>query len=515
MTVRTTAALLTLSLAAATAADAQARGTSGAAAARPAANQCDIKSTGSKQISDAYTALGRYNEVTDDAEKRTALSAAVKHLSASPDAAGSETARHWVMGQTLVAWSLIDDQALVGPRSSFGYATNGDAEVQILAAADSALDAVVAASPGCKDQVDNMRRLAYVTTANRAVEAFNAGNVEEAEALAAQSLVIYDENAPTFHLLGNVAIRKQEWARADSLLGRAAEAAKADSSLATLRVNALESRAAVLGNLAGMAEGEQQRQYATQQAAVYRELMELQPDNATLQSGLAQALSMSGDTAAVAGIYAQMLANPSGYSSTQLLDAGIGAANAERYTDAIALLEAGLAQNPFYRDGLFALTFAYSTQDDYPKMAATAQRLIAVDPSNPDNYSLLAQAYQGILTTNPPRDVQRAYLDSMTKTVATAERMPVKVSFTDFQSPSAAQRVLNGAIENRGTAAADFVLNVEFLDASGNVVATKQETVTAVEPGGSKPFSIAAEGAGITAFRYAPVAAPAAAPSRD
>lgn len=510
MTVRTTAALLTLSLAAASAADAQARGNRGAAAARPAANACDIQSSGSTQVSNAYSALGRYNEAQDDAAKRAALTDAVKQLSAAPDKPGSETARHWVMGQTLVAWSLIDGQALAGPRSSYGYTTNGDAEIQILAAADSALDAVVAASPGCKEQVDNMRRLAYVTAANRAVAAFNAGNTEEAESIATQSVAIFDENAPTYHLLGNVAIKKQDWAMADSLLAHAAEAAKADSSLASLRQNALESQAAVLNNLVATAEGDQQRRYAAKQAAVYRELITLQPDNAALQTGLAQALATSGDTAAVSGIYAQMLANPSGYTAMQLLDAGIGAANAERFTDAIALLEAGLAQNPYYRDGLFALTYAYSTQDNYAKMAEIGRRLVAVDPSNPDNYNLLGQAYQGVLSANPPRDVQRAYLDSMTKTVAAAEQMPVKVSFTDFQSPAADQRVLNGMIENRSTAAASYTLNVEFLDAQGNVVATKQETVADVAPGGSKPFSVAGAGQGIVAFRYAPLTPPTA-----
>ena len=50
-------------------------------------------------------------------------------------------------------------------------------------------------------------------------------------------------------------------------------------------------------------------------------------------------------------------------------------------------------------------------------MADAARRLVAVDPCNPDNYNLLALAYQGILTTNPPREAQRAYLDSMQKTV--------------------------------------------------------------------------------------------------
>ena len=506
MTVRTTAALLTLSLAAASVAGAQARGTRGAAA-RPAAaaSKCDIQSAGSPQITNAYAALGRYNEAQTDDAKRKALTEAVKLLTAGSEKPAGEVARQWVLGQTLVAWSLVDGQPLVGTRGTYGYATSPEGQVEVLSAADSALDAVTAAAPGCQEQVENMRRLAYVTTANRAVAAFNAGNVEEAQALAKQSVAIFDQNAPTYHLLGNVAIKQQDWAAADSLLARAAETAKADTSLGELRVNALESQAAVLNNLVATSEGDAQRQYAGKQAAVYRELGTLKPNDAAVQSGLAQALALSGDTAAVSGIYAQMLANPTGYSATQLLDAGIGAANAERYTDAIALLEAGLAQNPHYRDGLFALAFGYSTQNDFVKMADAAKRLIAVDPSNPDNHNLLAQAYQGILGANPPRDAQRAYLDSLQKTMAAVQTMPVKVSFTDFPAPSETQRVLNGTIENRSEAVASYAVTFEFLDAQGKVVATKQETIADVPAGGSKAFSVTVDGQGIVAYRYAPI----------
>lgn len=507
MTVRTTAALLTLSIAATTAIDAQSRPTRGAAAARPAAaaNACNIQSTGSTQVTNAYAALGRYNEASDDAAKRAALTDAVKQLGSTADKPANETARQWVMGQTLVAWSLVDNQPLTAKRSAFGFTTNADADISLLSAADSALDVVLAAAPGCREQVENMRRLAYVTAANRAVAAFNAGNTDEAEAIAKESVAIFDQNAPTFHLLGNVAIKRQDWAAADSLLARAAEQAKSDSTLASLRVNALESQAAVLNNLVATAEGDRQRQLATKQAAVYRELGTLKPNDAAVQTGLAQALAMSGDTAAVSGIYAQMLANPAGYNASQLLDAGIGAANAERYADAVSLLEAGLAKNPYYRDGLFALAFAAEMQGNHQKMLDATKRLIAVDPSNPDNYSFLARGYQAVLATNPPREQQRAYLDSATKAAAAAEKLPAKVTFADFQAPSAEQRVLNGTIENRGAAAADFVLNVEFLDAQGNVVAAKQETIAGVAAGGSKPFSVTATGQGIAAFRYKPI----------
>ena len=513
MTVKATAALLTLTLVATAAtADAQARGTRGQGGAqRPAAAQaqgpqCDIQSSGSAQVTGAYEALSKFNETESATERPRLLTQATKLMTSPPDRPGIDVARNWVLAQTLVAWTLVEGHPTVGKRSSFGYASNPEGTVDLLAHADTLLDAVAAAKPGCATQIEGMRRLPYVTTVNQAVALFNAGNTDSAKVLAERSLVIYPEGAPTYHLLGNVAVKKQDMNTAAQMLQRAADLAKTDSTLSEMRQAALESLALIYQNLASAAEGAQKTELAGKAVATYRELVALQPNNAALQTGLAQALSLSGDTAAVANMYSQMLANPATYSSMQLLDAGIGALNADRNADAVKLLEAGLEKNPHYRDGLFALTIGYSQTEAYDKMAAAAHRLIAVDPSNPDNVGLLAQAYQGMLSTATDNNAKRAYTDSLVKTQARAERMPVKVAFTDFQVSSGDQRVLNGMVENRGTAPADFVLKFEFVDERGAVVTSKEETVSAVPPQGSKPFSISVQGKGIAAFRYAPLA---------
>jgi tetratricopeptide (TPR) repeat protein len=188
-----------------------------------------------------------------------------------------------------------------------------------------------------------MRRLPYVTTVNQAVALFNAGNVDSAKVLAQRSLVIYPEGAPTYHLLGNIAVKQQDMPAASQMLEKAADLAKTDSSLKDMRQAALESLAMIYSNMASTAEGPQKTELAGKAVAAYRELVALQPENSALQTGLAQALALSGDTAAVAGMYSQMTGNPGAYSSMQLLDAGIGALNADRTADAVKLLEAGIA----------------------------------------------------------------------------------------------------------------------------------------------------------------------------
>jgi hypothetical protein len=50
-------------------------------------------------------------------------------------------------------------------------------------------------------------------------------------------------------------------------------------------------------------------------------------------------------------------------------------------------------------------------------------------------------------------------------------------------------------------------MKIEFLDKSGNAVATQSVSVGPIAPGQSAPFHAEATGAGIVAFRYAPLVA--------
>lgn len=496
MTLRSSAALLGVALAATTA---------GAQAPAAAAAKCDIQSGGSPQITAAYDALGKFNATNDAAEQRKHLQAAVKQLSGAADKQATDVARNWVLGQALVAWTLVPNQATEGPRADFGYATDPQARIDLLAAADSAFDVVEAKMPGCKQQTTSMRMLPYNATANAAVQAFNAGQLDEAKALAERAARIYDVAPHVHHLLGNIAIKQQQYREAIPHLEAAVEQAQGDTTLKEVRYNALDNLAVLVANEAATATGDEQKALAAKAAGYYRQILEAKPTDAAAQTGLAQTLALSGDTTAVAGIYSKMVADVGSYSSNQLLDAGIGAANAGRTDDAVTLLTAGLRDNPFYRDGLFALAIMYLNQQKYDSVATTATKLVAIDPSNPDNHALLAQAYEGIISTATDNKVKKAYADSMLKTQQRAQRMPVRVTFNDFQNLGSEQRVLNGSIENLTDAPATYVLKVEFLDKSGNVVATKEETVSDVQGKGSKTFSISVQQAGVVAYRYAPL----------
>jgi len=490
MTVKSTAAALGLALAA-------------SSAGAQAASKCDISSAGSPQIAAASEALGRYNTASTPAEKKKFLAAAVKGSAVPSDKAANEPARNWILAQALVAFALEPNQSLEGKRADFGFAVNPEAPVAIMAVADSALDAVESTKPACAKDVDQLRQLAHTAAANNAVELFNAGNLPAASAAAKSALAVYPKGAVAYQIVGNVAVQNKNQDEAIDAFKHAVENATGDATLDVVRENALINLAYLTQNKAEAAQGDAQKQLANEAAGYFREYLKLKPDDSNAQSGLARALSSSGDSVAIGGLYAQMIADPSKYSDAQLIDAGVGAINASRPQDAVKLLEAGLARNPNYRDALYALAIAYGETAQYDKSVETWTRMLALDPNSLQGYTALATGYQELLAASTDKAQKKTYQDAFLKALDKQNKLAAAVKIDEFAARGK-EHVLAGSVENRTDAEAKYTLKVEFLDKAGNVVATKETALTAA-PKASVPFSVSADNEGIVAYRYAPL----------
>ena len=499
---KTTAALLTLSLVATTA---------GAQANRQgrAAPACNIQSSGSAQVTNAYEALNNFAAAEPTAEAGKQLARAVSLVTADPDRPGSDDARKWVLAQSLAAFTLIPDQPTTGTRADFGFSGDAQGQVDIVLAADTALTAVAQAHPGCESQIAPLRQMILVAAINEATAKFNAGDPAGAKPLAERILLLEPESPHAHHLLANVAVTEQRYPDAVSLFEKVAASTKDDSTLRELYSSSVQSAGYILNSLAEGAVGEEQAALGRRSAEAFQAYLAVNPDDSEARNGLGKAQAFAGDTAAATAMYAAMLADPSKYNPIELVNSAVGAANAGRAADAVKLTEAALQSNPYMRDGLFILATVAVQAEQFDKVIPVAKRLIEVDPSNPDNYAILAAGYQGMLERSDDRRMQQAYTDSMVRTSQRAQAMPVRVSFSDFLQPSATERVLNGTVENLGETPASYVMRVEFLDASGNVVATGEQALDEVAPASSKTFSVAAQGQGIVAYRYAPLGAPA------
>jgi hypothetical protein len=250
--------------------------------------------------------------------------------------------------------------------------------------------------------------------------------------------------------------------------------------------------------------GDAQKAGMKQAADLYRAYLKEYPNGPNAdpaRAGLSASLQSAGDTESLASMWSEMTANPSAYSAEQFYDAGVQAYSAEKYDVAVQLMELGEKANPYLRGGLFNLANAYWKNNQFDKMIPVTQKLTEIDPDNPDNYQLVAIAYQGLgKAVTGDAKLKKAYSDSVTKYVVASDKIPVKVTFGAFTHNGTTHK-LEGTVENLGSAAKSVSLAVQFVDKSGNVVDT-QTVPLSLEAKGSAPFTLTATGDGIVGYKY-------------
>lgn len=500
------AAAWTLALGALTATAAQAQDKDAAGDA------CKMESVKSSEVKDAYNAvtvlqLGKTKP--EDAKKK--LADAVKNLTKKDDYGKDQLPRDMVLGSALVMWYDQPGQAPVAKGSELGFQNGGDANVDLLAKADSLFTVVETASPSCKDQTEYYRQKPWAQMINEVGPLINANKLDSANALLAKSLVIYRDSPFSYYFKGQIDQQKEDWKAAREAFAKAGqlatpEVAAKDSNVANVREFSEFAQAFAAFREAQGLKGEEQKAAMKSAADLYRAYLKDYPNGPNAQpaqAGLTAALQTAGDTESLASVWSDMAANPSNYKPEQLYDAGVQAYSAEKYDQAVQLMELGEKGNPNLRGGLFNLANAYWKSNKFDKMVPVAQKLVEIDPDNPDNYQLLAIGYQGLSKAAQDPKLQKAYSDSVSKYVVASDKLPVKVSFSGFTRDTA-QSTLAGTVENLGAKPKDVTLAVQFLDQTGNVVDTQTASLS-LKPNGSAPFNLTAKGAGIVAYKYEPV----------
>jgi len=478
-----------------------------AAAALPAGvfaqAKCEIDDGKPNQLKDARNALVTAGLVAKPEEKKKQLMKAVG-LITSPQANANPVGRNWLLGRALITYVSLPDQPTVATKASLGYAGNPTDQIDLVVAADSAFDVVEQAMPQCEVETEQYRRVPYVPLVNGAVNMYNAKQVDSAVALANRALLIYPKSPVAYNVIGNAAQGKDDIPGAVDAFKKMLTAIGTDTSFADEKKQVMMNIGQLLAAAAETAEGAKKADYAKQATEAYQAYLKDYPGDAGAQSGLARVQLMSGDSASANKIYTDMVASPDQYSDMQLLEAGVNAARANRAKDAAQLFEAGLKKNPYYRDGLFNLAVTYLQSGQLDKMPPVMERLVVVDPNNPENYRVLVNYYQEKVKGEKVAATKKILSDSVLKYYKLFSEPAAKVTFNLF-SHDGAKHTLAGTIENLSPAAKTYTLKVDFLDATGNTVATQEATVGAVDPKASKPFRMTVEKEGVAAFKYAPV----------
>jgi hypothetical protein len=510
---------------------------------------CEIDEGSPQQVTRAVLDIQIAQQAGTPDAAAPKLKDAVKLLNEG-DVKKNPVGRAYELGRALVMFATQPTMANgMTTRGAVGFVDNPTAAYDLYAGIDSAFAVVEASNPACEAETAPWRQQKpWVDLVNRAIEAANAEKMDSAVYLANRSLLL-SKNAPYAYYV--LAINAQKGEKISDAIGqyKAGIAAAKDSSQADFR----RQMQLALGNLAveaaEVATGAEKTTYIAEAKAAYDALA---ADPGTkyadaARSGQARIATASGDTAAIKATYAEQLASPSSFNYGQLMTAAVNAAKANQNQDAIKLFAAARDANPYHRDALYNLARLYMLDSAYTQGIPVAEKLIAVDPGNPDNYQLIAIAYAAIQkkytqkarasdslakalgkrasdpkvrpaaqkaaidsaarvqrVINAYSDSAKTILDSALKYNNLMTSIPARVTFNEF-SPGDNKVTLGGQITNQTDAARPFTLKFEFLDKGGNVVSSQTVEVPSVDPKASKPFHAEGTGANIVAFRYAPI----------
>src|SRR5205814_2443503 len=320
---------------------------------------------------------------------------------------------------------------------------------------------------------------------------------------------VLDRKAPyAYSVLGSIAKNRKDYTAANEFWKQTLAAAGTDTTYADVRSKTMYEIASAASERAGAATGAAKRAAAREAIKPWQDYIAVASNDLLLADAVDNEARMyiaAGDSASIPTIYAPMLASPAKYGELSLVHAGVVATRNGRQQDAEKLFDAALALNPYSRDAVNNLAATYIQNNQYSKAFPLIDKLVAMDPSNPENPLLYAFAYQGLYKGTKDKKLQKIYTDSLVYFNNKSENAPVKLAVTEF-SRRPDGTTLAGTIANRSTTSKTYNLSVEFLDKSGTVIDTQTATVGPVAPKSSGTFKLTSTKGGDYGYRYKPLA---------
>ena len=510
------------------------------AQAAPAKPTCDVGETATGNAARATLSVNLAREATSPVVAGNNLKNAVKLLETSNPGDNAVT-NAYVLGTALSLWANQPGVGLTPTRGSLGFVTNPAATIDIPNTLDSLFRVVETAKPICSDYTAYWRagQKFYLDLVNGAINAMNADKLDSAEYYATQANKLYGQSPYGTMILGGVASKRGNAPRAVEYWTKAAEAASRDTSYRDVRRQMLANLGSAYMDAAGTATGADKAAAYRKAADAYSQLIAIPGTRGQYLTGGRQQLEtaylMAGDTAAAAKVWAPMLASPAEYEYSDLLNSAVNAARANRSAEAGKLFEATLAQNPYNRDALFNVAVTYLTLEQNDKIAPIAERLVAVDPGNPENYNLAARAYLALgksAQTAKKAPLAAAYNDSTVLWYNRGNNLPIEVLFTEF-SPNDKTVTIAGTVldrrdkieantptvvpprpvkgakaksvakpEVKSFAAKTVTLAFTALDKAGQALGTETVTTEPLSPGQRAKFKFTISAPNVAAYRY-------------
>ena len=418
-------------------------------------------------------------------------------------------------------------------RGDIGFLGDKGQEIDLLKAADSAFSVVEKLQPACIGETGDQRKRAWAPLIRAVGPLLNADKLDSATAVLDRSLIIYRDSPYSPYFAGQIAYKKNDYAKATAEFENAVKIATpllaSDSNLAG--ITEYSSFFAPYAGARGAAtlNGPEQAAAFKRVATLYTSYLKDYPcaqyaENAV--NGLFDALEATGDTAGVRAQLTRMVAETKPCSDIWWYSAAREASEQNMMELAVQLADKAVAYSP-WSAGLGNAGGAFYKAKEGAKLLPVAKRLVEVAPNLPDNYELEASAYQQLSEKATAPAAKQAYKDSLVEIYTKGTKVQVKVRVSKFTSEKD-KRTIGGTIElvqelgtpaKKGAKGAKPVaavpagpkpkerkvtLKVDFLDRAGAVVTSQSQEYT-VKPDEPTNFDLSATDPKIIGYKYAPI----------
>lgn len=466
---------------------------------------CEINESSPFQVNGAkqYILTAANSRRADEVPKH--LQNAIRVLTDDPSKIKNDAGRQYMLIRAYSQWLQRDGASYVMTRGQVGFTQNLSGPHNLLLALDSAATALEGAMPQCREKVRPYRSQFLAEILNKSIAAMGAERNDSAAYFANLSLQVAGSDPRPWNVLSAVYQKTNKLDSAMIAMQQVISLSGSDSLYAKVKQQSRYNLAVMkLTTAEAAAEGATRDTEIKEARALLDAYLKDSPGDANAAQALGRAVRLSGDTAAVAAIFSDMLRSPDKFTADQLFEAASNAAATSHDADAAKLFENGLKKNPNHRIALLNYANVLFTLKDTDRMAPVVRRLLDVDPNYDRGYRLMAGLWQ--LRARAESDAAKKksandsilfYLDRQTKTNPRVDITLARASGTSYQ--------LQGTVNNEGTASGSWTMKLELLDAMGAVVASKDVAIGPVEAGGNTTFSVKLDAPKAVAYRYAPL----------
>ncbi len=432
------------------------------------------------------------------------LANAIKVLTDDPEKIKNPAGRHLLLLRTYAQLMQGEGATYVVRRGDIGFSSNPDGEHNMLMAIDSSYNALVAIMPQCKDRASPYRDRFVSEVFNKAVQALQDEQLDSAVYFSQQTMLVSPKDARPWNVLASVYQMQEKPDSAKIAMLKVIELAGGDSTYKSIAQQHRYNMAILALNAADGQEGSAKSASIAEARSFLDKYLEIDPGNPLASQALGRALMLSGDTAAVSELYRGMTSDPEKFTDMQLFEAASGAAAAGRDEDAATLFEAGIKKNPYHRLGLLNASNIYFSMRNADKMEPLVKRLLEIDPNGKSILTTYAGYWQ-LRQRATDNDVEKkAAVDSTLAVLKAIDELSPSVEILRA-GKSGDNFSVEGSVINAGDKEVSYTMKLEFLDASGQVVTTRELPVGPIAGSSAVAFNVLVEDAKAVAFRYAPL----------